>query len=135
MKYTVLMMYLYGTVFSSAFEVEEGEQIRIHQGSVDEESGLRAEVRTLSEFSCTEGVLFEIANQQVRTLRCVGLYSSLSFVSEEVRGVGRGRGGEGGIQTNIEVRDDEQVSIIDRTTLICSALTQSFPPPLIFDPS
>ncbi|CAM9985942.1 unnamed protein product, partial [Ectocarpus sp. 12 AP-2014] len=51
----------------NAFEVEEGEQIRIHRGSVDEERGLllaRAEDRTLSEFSCTEGVLVEIANQQ-----------------------------------------------------------------------
>ncbi|CAN0151835.1 unnamed protein product, partial [Ectocarpus sp. 4 AP-2014] len=51
----------------NAFEVEEGEQIRIHRGSVDEERGLlsaRAENRTLSEFSCTEGVLVEIANQQ-----------------------------------------------------------------------
>ncbi|CAB1098638.1 unnamed protein product [Ectocarpus sp. CCAP 1310/34] len=51
----------------NAFEVEEGLQIRIHRGSVDEERGLlsaRAKHRTLSEFSCTEGVLVEIANQQ-----------------------------------------------------------------------
>ncbi|CAN0373989.1 unnamed protein product, partial [Ectocarpus fasciculatus] len=51
----------------NAFEVEEGEHVRIHRGSVDEERGLRstrAEARTLSEFSCTEGVLVEIANQQ-----------------------------------------------------------------------
>lgn len=102
----------------------------------------------MSNFSCTEGVLVEIANQQVRTLWCVGLHSSLSFVWEEVRRVRRGRGEGGGIETDIEVEESVvwqqymdinlrgecqlHVPTVDRTTLICSELTPSSPHPCFF---
>lgn len=55
----------------SAFEVEEAKQARMARPSAtaDEERGLlrsaRAADRTLSEVSSTEGVLIEIANEQV----------------------------------------------------------------------
>lgn len=59
----------------SAFEVEEAKQARAAR-TVDEERGLlrsaRASSRTLSEVSGTEGVLIEIATEQVRyTAVCV----------------------------------------------------------------
>lgn len=57
--------------FISAFEVEEAQQARMARPSAtgDEEKGLlrsaRAAGRTLSEVSSTQGVLLEIANEQV----------------------------------------------------------------------
>lgn len=63
----------------SAFEVEEAAQSRIRR-TADEERGLRASSRTLSEVSCTDGVLVEIAREQVCTC--------LSIATGERMGVG-----------------------------------------------
>lgn len=78
---------------ASAFEAEEANQARTARAG-DEERGLlrslRAGARTLSEVSGTEGVLIEIANEQVQVFLfslaicacvvCVCLFAPVSFL-------------------------------------------------------